>query len=72
MSGRNGKGRIHTPGFCTHDAAESLAHSAYLLARKEVAEEMRKMALGFEERIKALESRLVALEPQAQNAALTD
>lgn len=68
MSGRNGS-RIHTPGFCTHDAAEAIAHSAYLLARKEVAEEMRKMALGFEARIVGLEARLVAMEPQSAKPA---
>lgn len=49
--------RIHTLGdrhFCTIAHAEEMAHAAYLLARKEVAEEMRKMALAFEARFVAL------------------
>lgn len=48
MSDANGS-RIHTLGdkhFCTIAQAQEYAHAAYLLARKEVAEEMRKMALA--------------------------
>lgn len=56
MSG-NGLHRVGAKHFCTIEHAEQLAHSAYLLARKEVAEEMRKMALAFE-------ARIVALTPQ--------
>lgn len=57
----NGK-RIATLGdrmFCTVEQAEQLAHSAYLLARKEVAEEMQKMAQAFEARIKELDAKNV-------------
>lgn len=74
MSGGNG-GHVHRLGdkmFCTREEAEQLAHSAYLLARKEVAAEMRKMALAFEERIKGLEERLVALEPRGEPATVSE
>lgn len=66
MSDRNGN-RIHRPGdkmFATREEAEQLAHTAYALGRKEEAVERRKFALALEARIKGLEERIAALEPQ--------
>ena len=51
--------------FCTIKQAEELAHAAYLVGRREEAAERHKMALAFEERIKGVEARMVAIASAA-------
>lgn len=51
--------------WCTIKHAEELAHAAYLLGRKEEAEERQKMARAFEARIKELDERLGKIDRPA-------